>query len=111
MKPHYEDFVLDQLRQMPTVLDPNLVQDILDANKGFKIIAGRTLTTRDFYEGQARTDGFFCEFTPEESRAFLERCKSHHVANIEMEAAAFASLYHFLFLPPPLLLLRFYVIQ
>uniref|UniRef100_A0A6P7GKX5 Uridine phosphorylase 1-like n=1 Tax=Diabrotica virgifera virgifera TaxID=50390 RepID=A0A6P7GKX5_DIAVI len=48
----------------------------------------------DFYEGQGRLDGAFCEYTEAEKMEYLERLVSNGIKNIEMEATTFAALTH-----------------
>jgi len=55
---------------------------------------GLTLCTDDFYEGQMRLDGLFCEYTQEEKIAFMEELHKRGVKNIEMECTGFASYTH-----------------
>ena len=44
--------------------------------------------------GQARLDGAFCGYTPEEKYEYLLQLKEAGVSNIEMEATCFAALTH-----------------
>ena len=44
--------------------------------------------------GQARLDGAFCGYTPQDKYEYLLQMKEAGVANIEMEATCFAALTH-----------------
>ena len=44
--------------------------------------------------GQARLDGAFCGYTPEDKYEYLLQLKEAGVSNIEMEATCFAALTH-----------------
>ena len=80
--------------------DKELVEEIIalgnDANNNvmFDIIRGKTMCCHDFYEGQARIDGAFCEYTLEEKKRFLTQCFENGVTNFEMESLGFASILH-----------------
>ncbi|KAI5698555.1 hypothetical protein M8J75_008547 [Diaphorina citri] len=52
------------------------------------------MCTTDFYEGQSRMDGAFCDFTEQEKMEHLQSIKDAGVVNIEMESLAFAALTH-----------------
>ena len=47
-----------------------------------------------FVSGQARLDGAFCGYTPEDKYEYLLQLKEAGVSNIEMEATCFAALTH-----------------
>ena len=78
------------------MIDEALASSLIQQGKGlpFKVMAGKTVCTHDFYEGQARLDGAFCEYTNADKNEYLERLQVAGVANIEMEATAFAALTH-----------------
>jgi uridine phosphorylase len=82
----------------PTQCDLNLVNELVKTGKefkesdGIKITSGKTLCAHDFYEGQARLDGAFCEYTVEDKFNFLKDCFKHDVKNIEMESLCFLGL-------------------
>ncbi|XP_017053998.1 uridine phosphorylase 1 [Drosophila ficusphila] len=77
-------------------LDEGLAEDIKmchdPCKDKYETIIGRTLCAHDFYEGQSRLDGAFCEYTPEMKKAYLEQLQSQDIKNIEMESLAFAAL-------------------
>ena len=52
------------------------------------------MCTHDFYEGQGRLDGAFCDFTENEKMDYLNKIHKHGVVNIEMESIAFGALTH-----------------
>lgn len=51
----------------------------------YDTITGKTMCTYDFYEGQGRIDGAFCEFTETDKMEYLEKLREFGVVNIEME--------------------------
>ncbi|ETN77818.1 uridine phosphorylase [Necator americanus] len=77
-----------------TRLDEDLRKKLLAvaAEKKIPVEAGLTLCADDFYEGQMRLDGFFCEYDPEEKLGFLKKIYEKGVRNIEMESTCFASM-------------------
>lgn len=64
------------------------------AEDPYDTISGKTMCTSDFYEGQGRLDGAFCEFSETEKNEYLTKLQDAGVVNIEMECTAFASLTH-----------------
>ncbi|XP_041346748.1 LOW QUALITY PROTEIN: uridine and thymidine phosphorylase-like, partial [Gigantopelta aegis] len=71
---------------VPGELAETLVK--LQDDKTFNTIFGTTMCTDDFYEGQARVDGAFCDlyFTEEDRIKYLHELQGNGVVNIEMEA-------------------------
>lgn len=59
---------------------------------GYETLSGKTMCTYDFYEGQGRLDGAFCEYSEQDKLDFLKRIKDAGVINMEMESLAFAAL-------------------
>jgi uridine phosphorylase len=55
---------------------------------------GKTMCTDDFYEGQGRLDGAFCDYTEKEKMSYIQHLSRSGVTNIEMESLAFAALTH-----------------
>lgn len=41
----------------------------------------------DFYEGQGRLDGAFCDYSAADKSAFIARCKDSGVVNIEVHTS------------------------
>lgn len=64
-------------RELKALADP--LQDPYDT------VSGRTMCTYDFYEGQGRLDGAFCEFTEADKMEYLQQLSDNGVVNIEME--------------------------
>lgn len=60
----------------------------------YDTVTGKTMCTYDFYEGQARMDGAFCEFTENDKMIYLTKIQKAGVINIEMESLSFAALTH-----------------
>jgi uridine phosphorylase len=57
-----------------------------------QVISGKTLCAHDFYEGQGRLDGAFCEYTIDDKFDFLNKCFEQGIKNIEMESLCFLGL-------------------
>ncbi|MCL4144442.1 UNVERIFIED_CONTAM: hypothetical protein GTU68_059285 [Idotea baltica] len=70
------------------------LKHLRSARDPFRIVSGKTMCTYDFYEGQGRLDGAFCEYTEKDKLAFLHDIHSQGVVNMEMEALCFAALCH-----------------
>lgn len=79
-----------------TKCDQELVEELVDlANKSegnINAVCGKTMCCHDFYEGQGRVDGAFCEYSLEDKMAYLETCKKNGITNIEMESLCFTGL-------------------
>jgi len=92
----HETIVLGEVVNRETVVDQELAQTLLEIGETlpFKVIGGKTMCSNDFYEGQARLDGAFCDYTEDQKQAFLNRLQAFGVANIEMESCAFSALTH-----------------
>lgn len=69
-------------------------KSLADPEDPYDTIIGKTMCCNDFYEGQARLDGAFCDFSENEKMEFLNRLCDFGVVNIEMECTIFAALTH-----------------
>ncbi|KAL4003727.1 uridine phosphorylase [Acanthocheilonema viteae] len=89
-------YIVGQKILRPAIFDAEVYQQLYKVALELKIPAqiGKTLCTDDFYEGQARLDGAFCEYTEQQKFSFLNRLHELGVRNIEMEALCFASMFN-----------------
>lgn len=96
LRPYMEVATLGMVIQHPAFLCPELNKELLEVSKsvGCQSVLGKTMCTYDFYEGQARLDGAFCEYTEEDKMNFLKRAHARGIANIEMESLCFAAMCH-----------------
>ncbi|XP_074652519.1 uridine phosphorylase 1-like isoform X2 [Tubulanus polymorphus] len=95
--PYLELHVLGKTLQRPGTLDKQIAEALLecsDPSDDFRTITGKTMCTLDFYEGQGRLDGAFCDYTDEDKMVFLRKAYNHGVRNIEMESLCFAAMTH-----------------
>lgn len=68
--------ILGKIVNKPAKLDKQLVKEITGlarADDGFETIQGKTMCANDFYEGQGRLDGAFCDYGEEEKMDFLRK--------------------------------------
>ncbi|KAK9878818.1 hypothetical protein WA026_003654 [Henosepilachna vigintioctopunctata] len=89
--------VLGKIVRRPAVFDKELIEelkDCVDPKDSYKTVTGITLCADDFYEGQGRLDGAFCDYTEAEKMEYLHKLKDQGVVNFEMEALVFAALTH-----------------
>lgn len=96
-RPVMEVPILGKVTARPAVLHPQLANDLLHCKKAddkFKIVIGTTMCTLDFYEGQARLDGAFCDYTLKDKNEFLQNAYAQGVRNMEMESLCFAGTCH-----------------
>jgi uridine phosphorylase len=74
---------------MPANLCKNLAQELKShadpVKDGFKTVTGKTMCAQDFYQGQGRLDGAFCDHTEQDKMEYLKRLQEIGVVNIEME--------------------------
>ncbi|XP_034247540.1 uridine phosphorylase 1 isoform X2 [Thrips palmi] len=97
LRPVLELPVLGKMHSRPARLDKKLTRELkalATAEDPYDTIIGKTMCTYDFYEGQGRLDGAFCDYTDEDKMAFLGRVHEAGVTNIEMESLSFAALTH-----------------
>ncbi|XP_052864723.1 uridine phosphorylase 1 isoform X3 [Anopheles cruzii] len=94
----YELAILGRIVHRPAVLDKKLARDLkamATNDDPYDTIIGKTMCTYDFYEGQGRLDGAFCEFSETEKMEYLEQLRDFGIVNIEMECTIFAALTHY----------------
>lgn len=80
-----------QRRDFPAIAEKSLVrhlQEVAEEN-GIPAVTGYTISADGFYEDEARTDGFFCEFGEEEKFAYFKKIQEAGVCNMEMESLVF----------------------
>lgn len=89
--------VLGKLMRRPAKLDRQLARELKSLahrDDPYDTVIGKTMCTDDFYEGQGRLDGAFCEFTEADKMEYLTKMHKAGVINIEMESLCFAALTH-----------------
>ncbi len=96
MRPVHETVVLGEQVLRPCVLDEGVTSELVELSESmnFHAVAGKTVCTHDFYEGQGRLDGAFCDYSEADKLDYLRRLNEAGVKNIEMESTAFAALTH-----------------
>ncbi|XP_026845345.1 uridine phosphorylase 1 [Drosophila persimilis] len=96
LNPCYEVIVQGKIVQHCSKLDQCLAQELQSlANPcevDFETVVGKTICADDFYEGQSRLDGAFCDYTSHSKTAYLLGLKGNGVVNFDMESTAFAAL-------------------
>lgn len=96
LRPEYRIISLGKELVRDTKCDQNLVKDLVDLGNGQEnvkqVVCGKTMCCHDFYEGQGRVDGAFCEYSMEDKMDFLKKCHQEGVRNIEMESLCFTGL-------------------
>ncbi|CAJ0579149.1 unnamed protein product, partial [Mesorhabditis spiculigera] len=89
----YVMYIQGKRVEKPTHLDEG-IREALKASAvklSIPYAEGKTLCADDFYEGQMRLDGFFCNYGADEKFAFLHRLNELGVRNIEMESTCFSA--------------------
>lgn len=88
--------VLGKVVALDAKIDHGLVQELKMIGDSelsdYNISVGTTMATNDFYEGQGRITGAFCEHTSAERNRHLLALKKSGIISIEMEANAFHAL-------------------
>uniref|UniRef100_T1PEU7 Phosphorylase n=1 Tax=Musca domestica TaxID=7370 RepID=T1PEU7_MUSDO len=94
----HEFTILGKVVHRPAKLDKKLARELkalASPDDPYDTIIGKTLCTNDFYEGQGRLDGAFCDFSEADKMEYLQKLADNGVVNIEMESTIFAALtYH-----------------
>lgn len=94
---YYQVPILGKMAKRPAKLDKKLVRELkalADKEDPYETVTGTTMCADDFYEGQGRLDGAFCDYSETEKMEYLENLKRYGVKNIEMECIPFAALTH-----------------
>lgn len=93
-RPEYRTIILGKEKIRPTKCNQELVKELLDLAEQSEqdVACGKTMCCHDFYEGQGRVDGAFCEYSLEDKMNFIKKCKENGVTNIEMESLCFTGL-------------------
>ncbi|XP_066147459.1 uridine phosphorylase 1 isoform X2 [Euwallacea fornicatus] len=94
---YYSVPILGKIVKRPAVFDKKLVREmkaLASPDDPYETTVGTTMCAEDFYEGQGRTDGAFCDFTEADKLEYLENLMKKGVSNIEMEALPFSALTH-----------------
>ncbi|XP_034947858.1 uridine phosphorylase 1-like [Chelonus insularis] len=97
LKSYFEVPVLGKMLRRPAKIDKQLTRELkamAHEDDPYETVVGKTMCTNDFYEGQGRLDGAFCEYTEADKMEYLQKLQKAGVINIEMEALAFAALTH-----------------
>lgn len=80
---------LGQPLELPITVDQELVEEIRAcASNDIRVTVGKTYCSEDFYQGQGRLDGSFCDYGKQEQLQFFDELRNRGVCNIEMESAA-----------------------
>ncbi|KAJ2945005.1 hypothetical protein O0L34_g1902 [Tuta absoluta] len=90
----YDIPILGKIHKLPSHFDQRLAEEVMalsTVDDGFRTYVGGTMAADDFYRGQARIDGPFCDYTEADKLSFLKKLCALGVKNIEMEATAFAA--------------------
>ncbi|ODN04894.1 Uridine phosphorylase 1 [Orchesella cincta] len=98
LKSYQELTVLGKKVRRPGKLDKRLCDELLaisrETDEPYETVSGKTMCTDDFYEGQGRLDGAFCDYSEKEKMSYIHHLQRTGVTNIEMESLAFAALTH-----------------
>ncbi|XP_076173157.1 uridine phosphorylase 1-like [Ptiloglossa arizonensis] len=97
LKPYFELPVLGKLVRRPAKLDQQLARKIkalANPDDPYDTVIGKTLCANDFYEGQGRLDGAFCEYSENDKMEYLNKLYEAGIRNIEMESVLLAAFTH-----------------
>ncbi|XP_065053327.1 uridine phosphorylase 2-like isoform X1 [Rhopilema esculentum] len=96
LRPFHEQMILGGIVRHPTdigsVVSDELASYSSENDFHFDVVQGDTMCCNDFYEGQGRLDGAFCEFSKDAKMDFLKKAYASGVRNIEMESLVVASM-------------------
>ncbi|XP_017473021.1 PREDICTED: uridine phosphorylase 2-like [Rhagoletis zephyria] len=94
----HEFKILGNVVPRPARLDLTLARELnslASPRDGFQTVIGKTYCADDFYEGQGRLDGAFCDYKEIDKLNWLKLLNERGVINIEMESSMFAALTDF----------------
>merc|ERR1712137_17420 len=94
LEPYYEQIVLGREVKQDTGLSTKLVDlaiSVAEEEPKVSCVAGKTIGTHDFYEGQGRFDGAVVSYSAEDRAEWLRKAHEMGVRNIEMESTCFAA--------------------
>lgn len=96
LQPYHTQIVLGKFMKRKSPLDVDLSTALLSLKDefDFPVATGLTMCCDDFYEGQGRLDGAFCDYEECEKMEFLQKIRDFGVRNLEMESTCFASMCH-----------------
>ncbi|XP_065188731.1 uridine phosphorylase 1-like [Sycon ciliatum] len=97
IQPHHNVIVAGKVAQRESYMDEKTRKDIIACGQRLddvSVVAGNTMSTDDFYEGQGRLDGAVCKTDLATKMAFLEQAKDKGIVNIEMECVVMGALCH-----------------
>lgn len=92
---YYEVPVLGKPLRRPSIFDMKLVNELKslrNPNDDYEVVSGTTMCAIDFYEGQARLDGSFCDYTTDAKMDYLKSLQTRGIKNIEMESLALSAM-------------------
>lgn len=92
LEPYHEQIILGKTVKYSTSLDEQLREQLMECSDDVPVAVGNTMCTNDFYEGQGRLDGAFCEYSLAEKLEYLNKAHENGVKNIEMESSCFAAV-------------------
>uniref|UniRef100_A0A0N4ZUS0 PNP_UDP_1 domain-containing protein n=1 Tax=Parastrongyloides trichosuri TaxID=131310 RepID=A0A0N4ZUS0_PARTI len=94
LKQEYTQWIMGKKVTRPCFVDEGLRTELIDIANSINIpqCSGLTLCADDFYEGQARLDGAFCDYSSEDKFEFLKELVKKGVRNFEMESTCFTAL-------------------
>ncbi|XP_047510486.1 uridine phosphorylase 1-like isoform X3 [Pieris napi] len=90
----YDLPILGKTKTFPAIFDQRLNQELysIACHEDYNTYVGGTMTANDFYRGEGRTDGAFCDYTESDKMDFLQTLVGLGVKNLEMEATAFSAI-------------------
>lgn len=97
LQPEYTAIVLGKSIARQAPVDTELAKELYACageTDDFRTVLGTTLCAEDFYEGQGRTDGAFCDYDDGHKLAWLRSVSEKGVVNMEMESLGFIALCH-----------------
>ncbi|KAI1721713.1 phosphorylase superfamily domain-containing protein [Ditylenchus destructor] len=93
LEQNHTQYIQGKIVKRDAILDAELSQGLYDTaiELGLPVDRGLTMCADDFYEGQMRLDGLFCDYAAEDKLDFFKKLYRIGVKNIEMESTGFAS--------------------
>jgi len=97
MRNHFFSAECGKVVPLPCIMNKEMALELQGcaSQLGLASMVGGTMGTDDFYLGQGRLDGAFCDYGEKEKQEFIQKLhREYNIMNIEMEAHILSAFTH-----------------
>lgn len=97
MRNHFYSAECGKIVPLPCIINKEMSQELQGCASKLNLAAlvGGTMGTDDFYLGQGRLDGAFCDYGEDQKKEFIHKLhREYNIMNIEMEAHILSAFTH-----------------